>query len=190
MSIPSLRHRLRESTDQAHRQLEAGVESEGLLASAAGYARFLCGWYQLQGAVERALDAAGAARLIPDWPERRRLPLLEADLRALGVGVPSEVPVALQLRSDGAMLGAAYVVEGAALGARVVQPGIEALGPPVSNSVRFLKGAGELSGRQWRTFVRILDARSDSVDHDDAVEAARQVFALADTVLVRRASAG
>lgn len=189
MAMPSLRQRLRESTDRAHRELEAAVEREGLLQSATGYERFLLGWHRLQAAVEGALDAAGAERLIPDWHERRRLALLETDLRELGLAVPSHPDVELRLASDGAVLGAAYVLEGAALGARVVQPAIESLGPPVSGAVRFLTGAGAESGRQWRAFVDLLERRSGSVDHAAAVEAAHEVFALAETVLIRRAEA-
>lgn len=67
--------------------------------------------------LEAALDAAGAERLIADWPSRKRGAALEADLAALNLKpiVPQPQP---RFAGEDEAFGALYVLEGSKLGAR------------------------------------------------------------------------
>lgn len=66
---------------------------------------------------EAALDAAGAGAVFADWPERKRVPMLAADLAALDAALPAPAPVPLA-DDPAAIAGALYVIEGSRLGGR------------------------------------------------------------------------
>ena len=68
--------------------------------------------------LEAALERAGIARLLPDWPRRRRAAALRSDLAALGLDAPRADPP--MLGGGGEAIGAAYVLEGSRLGAAVL----------------------------------------------------------------------
>lgn len=66
-------------------------------------------------AVEQALDDAGFADALDDWPERKRAGAVAADLAAIGEAPPPPL-AAPPLDTPAARWGAAYVVEGSRLG--------------------------------------------------------------------------
>ena len=163
----------------AHQMLRAGTAGvhERLdqlfggfdLADADGYGRFLTGHAAALFAVERALDVAGMAALLDDWPDRRRSGLIAADLAALGLPAPAPAPLA-PLDDAGAAWGAAYVVEGSRLGgallARQVADGL----PKAYLATPLPKGA-------WRKFLVMLDeALYGHVMRASALSAALAVF--------------
>jgi len=91
------------------------------LATPGGYAAALRALHAFHAAWEPAVwrapgvDAAGL-----DEIGRRKLPLLERDLRALGIAPCAVRPPAPRLPDAAAALGALYVLEGATLGGRVI----------------------------------------------------------------------
>ena len=141
------------------------------LGTEAGYRGFLLAQAEAFLPVEKALDDAGAAALLPDWPERRRGDLLRADLAALNVTPPEPFfpPFFISLKAP--MLGAIYVLEGSRLGGAVLKKTVPGHFPR-----RFLE-ARQAAG-SWRQFLRTLDeflTRPD--DLDAAISAAKEVFA-------------
>jgi heme oxygenase (biliverdin-IX-beta and delta-forming) len=75
--------------------------------------------------IEAALDAAGAANLLPDWPVRRRGTAIRDDLRALGRNLPA--PVTAPTYADAAEIwGGMYVLEGSRLGGAMLHKAIPA----------------------------------------------------------------
>lgn len=161
---------LRAATRDAHARLDL-LMTRFDLADATRYAAFLSAHARALPAVETALDAAGFAARLADWPARRRGAALADDLRALGAPPPAPLD-APALASPAAQWGAAYVIEGSRLGgvmlARRVGAGLPraylATPPPPGN---------------WRLFLAELD-KAVMLPHDTAAAgaAANAVFGL------------
>ena len=109
----SVRFILREQTAAAHSRVDARF-SRLDLTRGDGLARFLGASRVALGALEPVLAAAPG---LPPLPSR--LALIDADLAALAAPAPSGHPAAPPAPGD--PLGAAYVVAGSALGARVLR---------------------------------------------------------------------
>lgn len=158
---------LRAQTAASHEAVDAvfGVHD---LDDAASYRRFL-------EAHARALPRA-EARAAAAWPAlRRRTPLLEADLRALGAA--ARLPVITDRAEGAAQWGALYVVEGSRLGggllAKRVGPGLP---------VAYLSAVHEAG--EWRAIRQAIDAAAAGRDQDwlgQMVAGARAVFELYET---------
>ncbi|RYD87558.1 MAG: hypothetical protein EOP61_35345 [Sphingomonadales bacterium] len=166
--MTNARATLRLETRAEHARVDAAF-SRYDLSSGEGYLRFLRRQAAAHLPVERALDAGGAARLVPDWAERGRAPLIRADLADLGCSDVVEMPFD-GLASDPELLGGAYVLEGSRLGGallqREVKPGLP---------TRFL-GQGSSSG--WRALLTVLETKLRSPEEiAAAVKGARAVFA-------------
>ena len=165
---PGARWTLRDATRDEHDRVDAAFAAHDL-STADGYGRFLGSQSRAFVAIERAIEAAGVAALIPDWSERRRADLLLEDLAELGVEPPRSV-TAPALISEAEVLGAVYVLEGSRLGGAVLFRTA-----PYDAPRRFLEPEGV--GPRWRALVALLDARL--IDPDQiaaAVRTARSVF--------------
>ena len=131
------RKALRDGTAEAHDRVDAAFAGFDL-TDRAGYAAFLRAHAEVLLPLEDALDAAGAERIIADWPERRRSALLKEDLAFLppprhpreGGHPDSQAAPSATLNprlrgdddwgldNDAAIAGALYVIEGSRLGGR------------------------------------------------------------------------
>lgn len=122
-------------------------------------------------AIEAALDAAGFADALEDWPARKRGEAIAIDLAALGEALPLPLtPHALDTRA--AQWGAAYVIEGSRLGGALLARSVAADLP------RSYLGSPQPPG-SWRKFLEKLDKGLSS--HQDialATESARATFGL------------
>lgn len=114
---------------------------------------------------------------------RRKLPLLQTDLRALGLFDPqiAEAPVCAALPAlerPAQALGAQYVLEGATLGGQVIGRHLRrhlSLSP--TSGAAFFGGYGESTGTMWRLFVADLAAAAPTeADQADVVAGARATF--------------
>lgn len=151
-----LHETLRTTTRALHERAE-GAFARFDLARRDGYGEFL----QAQGAalmpLEAALDAAGAERLIADWPSRKRGAALAADLTALGLPrlTPQPQP---QLAGDDEAFGALYVLEGSKLGARYLLARVS--GSDFAQGATAFLGHGEAPERKdaWPVFLQKLAA--------------------------------
>lgn len=163
----SARFALREATAAAHERVDS-LFSALDLADPHAYRTFLAAQAAAHIPVEEAIEANGIEALLPDWPERRRAPLIRNDLGALGVPEPPlESPP--ELSGEAAMLGAAYVLEGSRLGGQLLHRSV-APGLPSS----FLAAS---SPSAWRALVSALDDRlAIRKDIDAAISAACDVF--------------
>jgi heme oxygenase len=162
------RFALRQATAAEHERVDC-LFSRLDLARADHYRLFLTAQACAQIPVEAALDAAGAQRLVEDWPARRRSHLLIADLRDLRLQIPApEEPPALT--SDEAILGAVYVLEGSRLGGAVLKRSL-----PDTVPKRFLT-APQPQG-SWRKLLETLDHfLYETSAIESASGAAKQVF--------------
>src|ERR1700749_4931228 len=116
-SVGPVREYLRRAIAESHEHLDTLADRMNLRTKQ-GYARFLAAQAAALVPVEAALETGGIAHLLPDWPERRRSADLKADLDSLCVCLRALKSPAFN--SDEELLGAAYVLEGSRLAARVV----------------------------------------------------------------------
>ena len=173
VAVTSLLSSLRTCTAAAHARLDDGLaRASGL--GAARYPAFLRASLAVLAPLEPAL-----ARWLPAVAAPSRVAALRVDLAALGADasvVPVEVPA---LDSLAAAHGAAYVVEGSALGGAVLAERVAAAhGPAAPTS--YLRLRGRATAQHWRAFLVGL-ARAehgfDAGDREAACEAARALFA-------------
>lgn len=164
----SVRDLLRNATSASHARVDA-CAGQMRLDTSHGYAHLLATQASAVFPLEDALERAGVMRVLPDWRERRRSEALSADLREIGANcVPVRAPI---FESDAALLGAAYVLEGSRLGARIILSRVS------SSATRYLRH-GEVR-RLWPTFLEVLESNEDVRRHPEAAEdAAQLVFAM------------
>jgi heme oxygenase len=164
----SARAALRSGTAAAHERVDA-LFSTLDLSTEADYRLFLSAQATAFLPAEEALDQAGVAALVPDWPERRRAHLLRADLAGLFAPLPSPEPVPA-LTGTPEVLGTLYVLEGSRLGGAMLR---RSVAPDLPQS--FLSASKPRAG--WRRLLETLDqSLNNAAAIDAAVAAARRIF--------------
>lgn len=158
---------LRTSTDAAHRDLEAATGLPGSLAGAADVAGLLVRWHGLAAALE---SAAGP------WGRPSLRAAVAADLHDLGAA-PGAVRVLdrSRVRGEAGRLGVAWVLHGARLGLRTLDPTVRRL------TGRRLRST---AGVDHATLAGIRMAIGALPDPEVACEAASAAFDLAARELV------
>ncbi|MFE1597781.1 biliverdin-producing heme oxygenase [Methylobacterium sp. ID0610] len=156
--------RLRDATREAHERVEALSGLPDSIRDRADYATCLAAMLGVWGPIERDL------RRWPDWEAlglepagRARGPLLEQDLMELQVG--AEAVPAVPVGPSGSFaeaLGRLYVLEGSALGGRLIlaalrrRPDLD-----LGEATRFFDGRGSDTGRLWGALRTALDRFGD-----------------------------
>lgn len=150
-AAPSPAHvQLRQATAVAHAQVD-GCFPDGL-ADADTYRRYLQGMQRLLQSVADADPTLAAT-----YAEHRRR--LQADCTALACAAPrAPSTVAWELDTDEARLGARYVLDGSALGARVLLRQADALGQVPEHGAAFLAYHVQQGRTQWPSLLRALSA--------------------------------
>jgi heme oxygenase (biliverdin-IX-beta and delta-forming) len=191
---------LREATRDAHEAAEATAGMRLLLAGdldEAGYAELL----RAQLTLFRAWEAerSGWLARLEEWRYVSRASLIEADLcRGRFIGdaardnatfpaatsiadesAPTERGLAATewgaVRGDAAHWGELYVIEGSALGGRVIVRRLRELYPQLSHT---FYAVGENTPSSWRRFQSLLDdALPDEASQEAAIYAAQRMFA-------------
>lgn len=167
---PTRRFVLRAETADAHAALDAAV---GPLDSLEAYRRYLRGLHAFRVTAEAQLDGAA-------WQPVALAGLIAADMADLAV--PAQPPVALEVlevAGPSEALGLAYVLEGSALGARLLWRDAEALGLGAARGARHLAEQTADKAR-WPAFCAALDAAPD-YDGRAAADAAARAFRAAMT---------
>ncbi len=163
------REALRVATADCHRRVDE-IYSAANLGDRISYANFLRAQASALLPLEAALDRAGIADLMEDWPDRVRGPLLVQDMAVLGVPPPTS-DGSPAITGTSAMLGALYVLEGSRLGGKLLKRSI-----PVDMPTSFL--AGDYSA-SWPTLLLKLDLMLDTAERrTPAIAAARTVFSI------------
>ena len=189
----ALSSQIRTSTRSAHLAVEEVFALDVRLADRATYADLLRVLRDFYGSAEDALGLLGGWECLTptiDVDARRRAGLIDGDLAHLGAGsrLPTHSPVfAAGLGSLAAGLGCLYVLEGSALGGRIVaHRARQALGRDVP--VGFFSSAGrEHLGADWSSLLSALDSfgAAQGVDACDiAVASACETFRALGVALV------
>lgn len=171
---------LREATRAQHQHVESLFTGIGSFCSLDGYHRHLAVMVPLYEQLEASLEAARVADVLHDWPMRRKAHLARQDLAALG-GRPAalgrlDLP---PIEGTGAVLGTAYVLEGATLGSAVLARQMLPLGIGPGHGGALLSAYGAARGAMWQRFLAVVqDTPLDAAQEDAMVAAARGTFAL------------
>lgn len=147
---------IRAATCAQHQDLEDRLDIFGRIATLQGRRDLVVGFHRLHHGLETAVEPWIADLPGLEFEARRRTNRLVADLASLGVvetktGVPPPT-----LGSVGAALGAMYVLEGSALGGRVIQKRAST-GDADLTGLSFLDPYGAALGERWRSFLGILE---------------------------------
>ncbi len=161
----SLRRVLMTETRDLHDRLDRAV---GAFADAGAYRAFLSGSYGFRAAIEPALTGEG-------WRVQPLAALIARDLAYLDEPRPP-LPDAPPLAGPAAQAAACYVLEGSALGARLLARRAADQGFTAGHGARHL-AAQTASPDRWRRFLDWLEGADIPVG--PAITAARDVFGLA-----------
>lgn len=171
---------LRESTADAHAALDDMI---GAFNSLSSYETYLRGMSAFRIPVETML----AERIWPDdlslWSAQAFGALIRADLADLDIHPDEAVPVPPIGGAREDMLGMLYVLEGSALGARLLYRRAQALGLRADFGARHLAAQAERSDR-WSRFLHLLES-DDAIEIDRVASASRATFTVAETAFRR-----
>ncbi len=145
----------------------------GPIGSAERYRAFVSGSYAHRQAVEDYLRLVAWPDFAGDWRPTRIAGLIAQDLADLRLSEPPVEP--LLLSNDIACgIGVAYVLEGSALGARLIARMAADLGFGASYGARHLAGQ-ERGLANWRDFLSLVEGLG-RIDRDTAAQAASATF--------------
>lgn len=144
---------LKSATAGHHARVEAAMPSLDQLATPGGYAAALRALHAFHAAWEPVLWRTPGVSAAGLGGGREKLPLLERDLRALGVRPCTARPPAPATDDAAAALGALYVLEGATLGGRIIHRRVAGpLGVTPEHGGAYYHGYGERTGDRWKEF--------------------------------------
>lgn len=176
---------LRLSTDPQHKQLESNQLANNLLSDKVGlsdYAAYLLAMKDVVAFTESTIFPI-VKELFPDTEERRKLGLIEKDIRFLSSYVHQLPNKKYEPLGGGTSLpfalGYMYVVEGSSLGGRVI---LKHLQPKISvdenNGAAYFAGYGEGTGKYWKSFLNNFTGYVVSNDcAAEVIEGAKHAFA-------------
>ncbi len=169
---------LRLSTRTLHDRLEARVALPWRLASTEAYHVLLRNFYGFYAATEALLAPhQEALEHVCGWSERRKSPLLAADLMVLGesrsalaqLPQAGELPAIITLADA---LGCLYVLDGATLRGQLIKRDLRtrlAIGP--ANGGAFFECYGTRIGSMWHTLRQALLAHATGTDREEQIVA-------------------
>lgn len=171
MLNPSRRFALRERTSHEHTSLDQLV---GPVNSLSSYRRYLLGLCVFRIPAEAALAQVRLPTSFGAWRPHAIADLIEADMSDLKLAMPGESGRRIERpRGIGELAGLLYVLEGSALGARLLVRQAGAIGLDARFGARHL--SAQAASGNWRSFLDILE-NLEPFDLDGAVIAARSTF--------------
>jgi heme oxygenase (biliverdin-IX-beta and delta-forming) len=177
--------RLRTRTRQAHERLETALALLDPPLSRTRFIRTLEGFRAFHAAWEPRVEA-----LIGDpglTGPRRRLALLDADLRALGASAGGGPDFDLGfLDGRAAAWGSLYVMEGSTLGGQVISRALQDARWRPAGGLAYFDPYGRRVGAMWKTFRTALEDAAASLDPEAVVQGAIATFATLEAGLAER----
>ena len=162
---------LRRATWPSHQRLEKRIDFKARLETVGAYRAHLEKMWGFYVVIEPHLTSGDFCDWLPDCNVRRKVPLLERDLTALGAESTSiarlpRCPSVPACDVTASAFGCAYVLEGATLGGRSLAPLVATrLGLTAGSGAAFLASYGDAVEEKWRAFGEALD-RCCATDRD------------------------
>jgi heme oxygenase len=173
--------RLREETRSQHEALEEALPLGHADLAPAIYRAVLARFQGFYATWEAEAQAHASEALLPVLAGRTKLPMLDADLLALGLN-PQNAPRMERTclpdfaAGDATLLGSMYVVEGATLGGQLISRQLERSGKfHDGHGYSFFLSYGQAVGQQWKAFTALLEAAPEA-EGDAIVASAQQTF--------------
>jgi len=203
--VSALLSRLRAETHAAHDRIENLPELCCLMApdlSTRAYVQALSGLHAFHGRVMASLPRVPDGFLAPlvaqgdiEAPGAHTLQALAEDLLWFGLPTPGRMPAISGLHDAASALGALYVAEGSALGARVIGRAVAlSLGVSPGKGGSFFCGpTADVARLRWRSFCAVLARAEPCLDADGTarvIAGALATFAGLAYTLERHARAG
>jgi heme oxygenase len=177
MDLAPRRSGLKQATSEAHQALD---EMIGGFVTSEDYARYLEGMARFRLPVEAWLATQTLPDGFDDWQPGLYAEELIADLGVFELDPPEDAPAFEPPPGDG-LIGLLYVLEGSALGARLLAKRAEAIGFTETNGARHLFAQAR-NFSNWRAFsgrmenVCGYDERAAAAWADTAFDYARNAF--------------
>jgi heme oxygenase (biliverdin-IX-beta and delta-forming) len=165
---------LRDATREDHEALDAIV---GPFSNRASYLRYLEGMAHFRARLEPVLGDMRYDDSFEGWRPGLILADLHRDLADLGGSVPVPGHQIGPAGNRAGLFGMLYVLEGSAIGARLLMKRAAELGYTAAFGARHL-AAQTARPDSWMRFVRLLDALSPQ-GMEQAIRSARMTFATA-----------
>jgi heme oxygenase (biliverdin-IX-beta and delta-forming) len=169
--------RLRAATADAHASIERTFDLFSMLSSHNSYRTTLIAFHGFFAVVEPRLEATLTDPAF--YPTRRKLPLLQADLLALGLQAEDvarlpHCPWSPAICNRHEAMGTLYVLEGATLGGAIIsRMALNRLGPGTPTS--YFGAHGTRRGRMWSALKgRLLEVQGP--EDRRAIQAASACF--------------
>lgn len=169
--------RLREATTDQHQSVERQLNLLRPDLTLRDYSRVLSGFCS----VLRAWEPQVQHHLSPVLPRltagREKLPLVEDDLRFLGVSASPEPADLSGLHSVEALVGGMYVLEGSTLGGQILLRHLApTLGVAPGRGASYFSGYGSSTGAMWKAFCYEAESFARLRDVGPIVAGARRMF--------------
>ena len=161
---------LKGKTSGLHRQLDAIV---GDLESLPSYERYLGALLSFREPLEQAVMQAQSLGQL-GWHPKWISGAIRQDIADLGLAVPAPDGPPVSIYNSSPLIGTLYVLEGSALGARVLYRRAQALGLSASFGARHLARQAE-GNTTWPEFLAML-GRHDSSHAEDTALASVAAF--------------
>lgn len=182
-SSSSLIQALRTETAELHVALEKRLPFFSAGLDLEFYRRLMAAYYGFYQPLEQRLHVLSLTPTGLDQSLRIKLPVLRADLVALGLddAAIEALPTCHllpEIESRTAALGVSYVLEGATLGGQILRRRVaEQLDLDACSGAAFLDVYGELTGRRWKDFLDYLGDRNlGSAQTLEVTRAAKATF--------------
>lgn len=171
--------KLKEATRSQHEETEGVVNVMDRAFKMEDYKTLIANFRKFYTAYEPTLPIDELAAAGFDYDERRKLPSLDADAKALGLPESEKAFDQLpDVSSVAKAFGSIYVIEGSTLGGQVISRHLkEHLGLDLENGGAFFNSYGREVGPRWKAFGAAITAFAEGGEHDDEiVQAAKETF--------------
>jgi heme oxygenase (biliverdin-IX-beta and delta-forming) len=181
----TIHSRLKSATADLHAEVASTLDLDEITKSVAAYAKALRILYLVfNHAYKELSDIDFQPRKIDLGSIGRRRDWLAADLHALALPLPAPQSLGFKLPTSGHGFGCLYVLEGSALGGRVISKRVkQTLGLGPASGGAYFHGLGRQTSSHWSDFLTALN----TIPANSAMGADAEAGAIATFVAFRQA---
>ena len=189
----TVHRRLKSATADLHVEVESALDLDKITKSAAAYSEVILILYLVFDCAYKELSDIDFRPLKIDLGNiGRRRDWLAADLHALATALPAPQSLGFELPTSGHGFGCLYVLEGSALGGRVISKRVKqtlGLGPATGGA--YFHGLGRQTASHWSDFLTALNMiPANSAMGADAEAGAIATFLAFRQAISQRATVG